>query len=98
MRYAEDMTNMTSNLLRFKNNEAERLKGYLAAAVADVESEMAAITRSLADGTSVSVLNLLPKTARVHEVAVRLNQLTELLAELKEVGLGAESSPGDGGA
>lgn len=82
------------NLLRFKAKEAERLEAQLAAAVADVESELAAVTRSLADGTSVSVLNLLPKTARVHEYAIRLNQLKDLLAELNEVGVGA----GDSGA
>lgn len=78
-------TPMTGNFIRFKKNEIVRLEGSLLAAVADLESELAGIRTGLDSGQSTSVLNLLPKSARVHEYALRLTQLRDLIAELDVV-------------
>ena len=76
-------TPMTDNLIRFKKNEIARLEDHLLNAVSDLETELSAIRADLEGGRSTSVLNLLPKSARVHEYSLRLTQLRDLVAELE---------------
>lgn len=78
-------TPMTGNFLRFKANEAGRLENHLRSAVADLETELAGIRSDLDKGQTVHVLNLLSKSARVHEYGLRLTALKEILSELDVV-------------
>lgn len=78
-------TPMTQNFLRFKANEVTRLEDHLRNAVADLETELGRLRADLDKGQSTSVLNLLPKSARVHEYALRMTALKETLAELESV-------------
>lgn len=88
---------MTSTFLRFKTNDAKRLEGHLAGALDDLESDLAQIRRSLTNGESLFVLNTVPKAARVHEYALRLQQLREIIEELTPALEEADPGAGDGG-
>lgn len=87
-------TAMTANFLRFKTNEIGRLEGHLRAAIEDLEAELARISSDLGKGQSVHMLNLLSKSARVHEYGLRLTALKEVIAELSAV---LDDEPADAG-